>query len=67
MRGKRVSIDPQGFREDSRRVGIALTVAGLIAVFLEPEHVSFASALYAILSGVFLILLGLVNVQNNEE
>ncbi|WP_155998058.1 hypothetical protein, partial [Thioalkalivibrio sp. ALMg13-2] len=60
---KRPLINTQTVKEDSRKMGVGMIVASIVALFL--EAVPLASVLYVITLGVMLLVIG--NIQINEE
>ncbi|WP_018168699.1 MULTISPECIES: hypothetical protein [unclassified Thioalkalivibrio] len=60
---KRPLIYIQTVKEDSRKMGVGMIVASIVALFL--EAVPLASVLYVITLGVMLLVIG--NIQLNEE
>ncbi|WP_026181389.1 MULTISPECIES: hypothetical protein [unclassified Thioalkalivibrio] len=60
---KRPLINIQTVKEDSRKMGVGMIVASIVALFL--EAVPLASVLYVITLGVMLLVIG--NIQINEE
>lgn len=60
---KRPLINIQTVKEDSRKMGVGMIVASIVALFL--EAVPLASVLYVVTLGVSLLVIG--NIQLNEE
>ncbi|WP_018879180.1 MULTISPECIES: hypothetical protein [unclassified Thioalkalivibrio] len=60
---KRPFVNLKTVKEDSRKMGVGMIVASVIALFL--EAVPLISVLYVITLGVSLLVIG--NIHNEEE